>query len=54
MAGGLSPENVDSVLLNKSVHLIGLDVSSGVETDGAKDREKTELFIKRVRNEEKR
>ncbi len=54
LAGGLSPENVDGVLLNRSNRLIGLDVSSGVETDGAKDREKIELFIKRVRNEEKR
>ncbi|MBO7601050.1 MAG: phosphoribosylanthranilate isomerase [Lachnospiraceae bacterium] len=54
LAGGLSPDNVGGVLLNRSVHLIGLDVSSGVETDGAKDREKIELFIKRVRNEEKR
>ena len=29
----------------------GLDVSSGVETDGFKDREKIKEIVRRVRNE---
>ena len=33
------------------MNVYGLDVSSGVETDGFKDREKIKEIVRRVRNE---
>ena len=47
LSGGLTPENVMSALTR--VHLYGVDVSSGVETDGTKDHGKIRAFIRRVR-----
>jgi len=48
LAGGLNPENV--ALAIKTVRPYAVDVSSGVETGGAKDPEKIEAFMKEVRS----
>ena len=47
LAGGLNTENV-----SRGIQLFApdiVDVSSGVETDGKKDRRKIEAFIRKVR-----
>ena len=51
LAGGLSVENAE-----KAVNMLrpyALDVSSGIETDGRKDRDKMTAFVAVVRKEEK-
>ena len=48
LAGGLYPENVSDAV--KAVCPYAVDVSSGIETDGRKDRTKMELFVKNVRD----
>lgn len=49
LAGGMKPANVEEAI--KTVHPYAVDVSSGVETDGWKDRDKIEEIIRRVRYE---
>ncbi|SYX84666.1 phosphoribosylanthranilate isomerase [Paenibacillus alvei] len=50
IAGGLSPYNVGLVVRDYDID--GVDVSSGVETNGVKDISKAEEFIERVRGNE--
>lgn len=48
LAGGLSPENAASLIAQHRPY--GVDVSSGVETDGHKDFAKMRAFVNAVRN----
>lgn len=48
LAGGLKPENVSHGI--KSVHPYAVDVSSGVEREGRKDRELIQAFIYAAKN----
>ena len=47
-AGGLTPENVGEAVRN--YHPYGVDVSSGIETDGRKDKNKMAAFAEAVRS----
>ena len=47
LAGGLSADNVAEAM--DLLHPYGVDVSSGIETDGFKDIDKMRLFVKTVR-----
>ena len=47
LAGGLAPENAAQAV--RTLRPFALDVSSGVETDGSKDKAKVEEFINNVR-----
>ncbi|EEG78493.1 phosphoribosylanthranilate isomerase [Dethiobacter alkaliphilus] len=47
LAGGLTPQNVQAAIGKLKPYAV--DVSSGVETNGAKDRDKIKAFIDQVR-----
>lgn len=47
LAGGITPDNVIEAV--DTFHPYAVDVSSGVETDGVKDREKVKRLIEQVR-----
>lgn len=52
LAGGLTPENVNEVLESLGPYrsnLAGVDVSSGVESDGKQDASKIAAFVKAVK-----
>jgi len=46
LAGGLNPDNVKTAI--KQFHPYAVDVSSGIETDGYKDKKKMEAFVNAV------
>ena len=48
LAGGLTPENAADAV--RALHPYGVDVSSGIETDGFKDPEKMAAFVRAVRS----
>ncbi|MDD7738714.1 MAG: phosphoribosylanthranilate isomerase [Fusicatenibacter sp.] len=48
LAGGLGPENIEKAIAD--VHPFGVDISSGVETDGYKDYHKIQDCVRRIRN----
>ena len=50
LAGGLSPDNVGKAVA--ALRPFAVDVSSGIETDGTKDKEKMAAFAAAVRKEE--
>ena len=50
LAGGLSPDNICKKI--NTLHPFGVDVSSGIETDGKKDADKMRKFVKLVREVE--
>ena len=51
LAGGLGVDNVENAV--KLLHPFAVDVSSGIETDGAKDKTKMAEFVAAVRKEDK-
>lgn len=50
LAGGLTPDNVSAAV--RALHPFAVDVSSGIETNGQKEKEKMAAFMAAVRKEE--
>lgn len=48
LAGGLGEENIEAAI--RTLNPYGVDVSSSVETDGHKDREKIAKIVRRIKN----
>lgn len=51
LAGGLDFDNVSEAV--KALHPFAVDVSSGIETDGVKDKTKMAAFVAAVRKEDR-
>lgn len=51
LAGGLDPDNAGEAV--RQLHPYGVDVSSGIETDGVKDKHKMAAFAAAVRKGDK-
>lgn len=51
LAGGLSPNNIEDAI--KNLHPFAVDVSSGIETNGLKDKIKMSAFVAGIRKEDK-
>lgn len=51
LAGGLSPDNAENAVT--TLHPFAVDVSSGIETGGKKDKEKMAAFVAAVRKEDR-
>ncbi len=52
LAGGLTPENAGRAV--RTLAPYGVDVSSGIETDGKKDKEKMRRFVCAVKGKEEK
>ncbi len=52
LAGGLNPENVSEAIAK--LHPYGLDISSGIETGGIKNKDKMTAFMAAVRKVEQK
>ena len=52
LAGGLESGNVRAAI--RTLHPFAVDVSSGIETDGVKDKTKMTAFVAAIRKEEER
>ena len=50
LAGGLNPASIGQAM--DMLHPFGVDVSSGIETDGKKDMEKMRAFVYAVRGKD--
>lgn len=47
LAGGLAPENIQRAMATVQPH--GIDISSGIETDGVKDFQKMKQIVDVIR-----